>query len=164
MQLTHLPLDNMAAISQAAFSNASSWMKNFVISIQIPLKFVPKDPIDNKSALVQIMAWCRPGNKPLPEPMLTQFADNYMWHWRRWVKGKPNGGSDYIQKDEKGKAITPTAWLSKKAVRWTAYNIRSADQAVNKTTCRNEITQGRLRIMWCDFTEYWYLHLNSKHK
>ena len=36
--------------------------------------FVPKGPIDNKSALVQVMACHRIGDKPLPEPMLTQFT------------------------------------------------------------------------------------------
>ena len=40
----------------------------------------PKGPIDSKSALVQVMAWHRTGNKPLPEPMLAQFTDAYMWH------------------------------------------------------------------------------------
>ena len=41
------------------------------ILIQISVKFVPKGPIDNKSALVQVMAWRRRVDKPLPEPMLT---------------------------------------------------------------------------------------------
>ena len=50
------------------------------ISIRISLKFVPKGPIDNKSALVQVMAWCRTGNKLLPEPMMSQFTDAYMRH------------------------------------------------------------------------------------
>ena len=49
------------------------------ISIQISLKFVPKNPIDNKSALVQVMAWCRTADKPLPEPMLTKFTDAYIY-------------------------------------------------------------------------------------
>ena len=44
----------------------------FCISIQISLKFVLKGPIDNNTALVQIMAWCRKGDKPLSEPI----------HWR----------------------------------------------------------------------------------
>ena len=48
--------------------------------IQISLKFVPMSPIDNKPALVQVMDWCRTGDKPLPEPMLAQFPDEYMWH------------------------------------------------------------------------------------
>ena len=45
------------------------------ISITISLKFVPKGPIDYKSALVQVMAWHRTGKKPLPESMLTKFTD-----------------------------------------------------------------------------------------
>ena len=52
----------------------------FRISIQISLKFVPEGPIDNKSALVQVMAWRWTSDKPLPEPMVTQFTDAYMWH------------------------------------------------------------------------------------
>ena len=48
--------------------------ENDRISIKISLKFVPRSPIDNKPALVQVMAWCRIGNKPLPEPMLVQFT------------------------------------------------------------------------------------------
>ena len=38
--------------------------------IEISLKFVPKRPINNIPALVQIMAWHRPGDKPLSEPMM----------------------------------------------------------------------------------------------
>ena len=51
------------------------------ILIQISLKFVSEGPIDNKAALVQVMAWRQTGNKPLPEPMLAQFTDAYMLHW-----------------------------------------------------------------------------------
>ena len=42
------------------------------------LKFVSKRLIDNRSALVQVMAWHQTGAKPLPEPMLTQFNDAYL--------------------------------------------------------------------------------------
>ena len=31
--------------------------------------------IDDKSAYVQVMAWCRTDNKPLPELMLADFCD-----------------------------------------------------------------------------------------
>ena len=51
--------------------------------LQISLKFVPKGQIDNNPALVYIMAWCRIGDKPLSEPMLTRFADTYMRHYGR---------------------------------------------------------------------------------
>ena len=42
------------------------------IPIQISRKFVPMNPIHNKPALVQVIAWHRTDDKPLPEPMMTQ--------------------------------------------------------------------------------------------
>ena len=54
--------------------------ENNRILFEISLQFVPVSPIDNKPALVQVMAWRRTGDKPLPEPMLTQFTDAYMRH------------------------------------------------------------------------------------
>ena len=54
--LTHLSLDKMAAILA---ENIFKWILLTGygrIPIQISLKFVPKSPIDNKSALVQVMA------------------------------------------------------------------------------------------------------------
>ena len=47
--------------------------ENIRISIKISLKLVPKGPINNNPALVQIMAWRWPGNKPLSEPMMTKL-------------------------------------------------------------------------------------------
>ena len=52
--------------------------KNVWIPIKISLKFVPKGPINNIPALVQIMDWRRPGDKPLSEPMMAGFTDAYM--------------------------------------------------------------------------------------
>ena len=57
--------------------------KNDRIQIQIALKFFPRGPVDSKSALVQVMAWRRKGDKPFPEPMMTQFTEAYMRG--RWV-------------------------------------------------------------------------------
>ena len=54
--------------------------ENVRISIEISLKFVPTGPINTIRALVQIMAWRRLGNKPLSEPMLTQFNDAFLLH------------------------------------------------------------------------------------
>ena len=45
--------------------NKDAW-----ILIKMPLKFVPKGPNNNIPALVQIIAWRRPGAKPLSEPMM----------------------------------------------------------------------------------------------
>ena len=73
--LTHLPLDEMAAILADDIFKSIFLNENDRILIQISQKFVPRDPIDNKPALVQVMAWCRTGIKPLPEAMLTQFTE-----------------------------------------------------------------------------------------
>ena len=44
--------------------------ENVWISIKIWLKFVAEDPINNTSALVQVMAWRCLGDKPLSEPLM----------------------------------------------------------------------------------------------
>ena len=59
--------------------------EKFYIWNRISLKFVPKGPINNVPALFQIMAWYRPGDKQLLEPMLTEFTDAYMRHKGKWV-------------------------------------------------------------------------------
>ena len=47
--------------------------ENIRILIEIPLKFVLNGPINNIPALVQIMAWRRPGAKSLSEPMMVRL-------------------------------------------------------------------------------------------
>ena len=102
-------LYKMAAIPKMAFSNASSQLiyprqigdlfadviftyifmnEKFCISIQISLKFVPKGPINNKSALVQVMAW----HKQVTSRYLNQDWPSSTMHICstrvRWVKWK----------------------------------------------------------------------------
>ena len=50
--------------------------------MEISLEFVPKGPIDNFAASVQVMPLRQTGDKPLPVPLLTQFTDAYMQYWR----------------------------------------------------------------------------------
>ena len=59
--------------------------ENFRILIEISLKFVPKGPINNISALVQIMAWRRPGDKPLSEPMMVCLPTHICVTRPQWV-------------------------------------------------------------------------------
>ena len=54
--------------------------EKFCILIKSSPNFVPKDPFDNNSALVEIMAWRRISDKPLSEPTLTRFSDACMRH------------------------------------------------------------------------------------
>ena len=73
----HFPDD----IFKCIFSNENVW-----IPIKISLKFVPKGPINNIPALVQIMAWRRPGDKPLSEPMMLRLPTHICVTRPQWVK------------------------------------------------------------------------------
>ena len=59
--------------------------ENVCILIKISLKFVPKGPINNIPVLVQIMAWRRPGDKPLSEPMLVSLPTHICVTRPQWV-------------------------------------------------------------------------------
>ena len=74
------PLDEMAAILADDIIKCNFLKENDIIPIKISLKLIPKCAIDNKAVLVQVMARRRTGDKPLPEPMMTQFTDAYIRH------------------------------------------------------------------------------------
>ena len=59
--------------------------KNARISIKISPKFVPKDPINNILALIQIMAWHRPGDRLLSEPMMVSLLTHICVNPPQWV-------------------------------------------------------------------------------
>ena len=59
--------------------------ENIWILLEISLKFVPKGPISNIPALVQIMAWCRPGDKPLSETMMARLQTHICITRPQWV-------------------------------------------------------------------------------
>ena len=48
--------------------------------LQISLRVIPKGPINNNPASVQIMAWCRLGDKPLSESIVIWYSDAQMLH------------------------------------------------------------------------------------
>ena len=73
-------LNKMAGILQKAFSNAPHQWKVW-IPTKIYLQFVPNVPTDERSALVQVMAWHRTDNKPLPEIMLSTITDVTSRHY-----------------------------------------------------------------------------------
>ena len=63
--------------------------ENVLISIKTSLKFVPKGQSNNIPALVWILAWRRPGDKPLSEPMMVRLPTHRPICVTRpqWVKG-----------------------------------------------------------------------------
>ena len=59
--------------------------ENVAILIKISLKFVHKGQINNIPALVLIMAWRRPGDKPLSEPMVVRLPTHICVTRPQWV-------------------------------------------------------------------------------
>ena len=59
--------------------------ENVSIVIKISLKFISKGPINNIPSLVQIMAWHRPGDKPLSEPMMLISSTHKCVTQPQWV-------------------------------------------------------------------------------
>ena len=88
LSLTHLLLDKKAQngrhftddIFLCIFVN-----EKYCILIKISLTFVPRGPIDNIPALVQVMAWRRPGDKPLSEPMMGSLLTHICVTRPQWV-------------------------------------------------------------------------------
>ena len=80
----------MAAILKWIFLNEDVW-----ILIKISLKFVPKGPMNNIPALVQIMAWRRRGDKLLFEPMMVSLLMHICINWPQWVNSLVPGRRNY---------------------------------------------------------------------
>ena len=72
-------------IFKCIFLNENIW-----IAIKNPLKLVPKGPINNIPALVRIMAWRRPGDKPLSEPMMASLLTHICVTRPQWVNTSQN--------------------------------------------------------------------------
>ena len=68
-------------IFKCIFLNENVW-----ISINISLKFVPKVQINNIPTLVQIMAWRRPGDKPLSASMVVSLPTHICVTRPQWVR------------------------------------------------------------------------------
>ena len=61
--LKHWGQNKMDANLRMTFSNAFCWMQMYEFQLRIHwAEFVPKGPINNIPALVQIMAWHCPGD------------------------------------------------------------------------------------------------------
>ena len=69
--------------------------ENVRILVKISLKFVPKGPINNIPALVQIIAWHRSGDKPLSEPMMFSLPTHICVTRPQWVNPVTSRGLFY---------------------------------------------------------------------
>ena len=78
------------------FFNGNVW-----ISTKISLKFVPKGPINNIPALLQIMSWRRQGDKPLSETMMVSLLMHICVtrpHWVNAINAIINHASEWVIK------------------------------------------------------------------
>ena len=73
-------------IFKGIFLNENGW-----IPIKISLKFVSQGPINNIPALVQIIAWRRPGDKPLSGPMMVRWPTHICVTRPQWVNSMAYG-------------------------------------------------------------------------
>ena len=63
--------------------------ENVWISIKISMQFVPKGPIYNIPALVQILAWRRPDDNPFAEAMMVSLPTHIYVTRPQWVNTSP---------------------------------------------------------------------------
>ena len=103
----HFPDD----IFKWIFLNENVW-----ISINISLKFVPRGPINNIPTLVQVMAWRRPGDKPLSEPMMVRLPMHICITRAQWVNKKGN-----LKVQHQWNPLVTYGLLHKRSIMWKMF-------------------------------------------
>ena len=102
--------------------------ENVYISIKISLKFVPKGHINYTPAVVQIMAWCWPGNKLLSEPVMVSLLTHICVTQPQWINSL--WPSDAICRQKSGSTLAQITapshylnqcWLIISEVQWHSY-------------------------------------------
>ena len=97
--------------------------ENIQISFKIPLKYIQ---INNITALVQIMAWHRPGKKPLSEPMVVKLLTHICVYWCIYLSLSLNELTHFLSTDTMwqnrlGSTLAHylnQCWLTIKGVPW----------------------------------------------
>ena len=85
VEVSTMPADGLVTLTQLALDKLTADLADDILKyifinekFRMPLKFIPRCPIDNNQALVKIIVSCWLGDKPLSEPMLAWFTDAYM--------------------------------------------------------------------------------------
>ena len=79
--------------------NILKWVfrnENIWISLRILLNFVSKVSVNSIPAMVQIMAWHRPGDKSLSEPMMVSLLMHICVTRPQWVKVVITGSKEVV--------------------------------------------------------------------
>ena len=121
----------------------SFFIENVRISIKISLEVVPKGPINNIPALVELMAWCRPG-VPLSEPMMISSLTHMCITRPQWVTivvSQITGNSKFCSKacNNRENIKAPHYWhFVKKIHQWcfTWFQVSFQKILILKMACR----------------------------
>ena len=137
-------------IFHCIFSN-----ENVLILINISLKFVPKGQINNIPSLVQIMAWRRPGDKPLSEPMMVSLLTHVCVTRPQWVKSSEESHDEstkyYLSFHHKTNHNKPCASLFKyKVFIWSVNDLSSAAEQMKTDTSK--------LYAWKQWELTWFCH------
>ena len=87
--LTYWDRNKMSAIFQTTFWNAFSWMKMYEFRLRFLWSLFLRVQSTISQPLVQIMAWCRSGDKPLSESMMVSLLAHICVTRAQWVKQNP---------------------------------------------------------------------------
>ena len=150
-------------VFKCIFLNENVW-----ILLKISLKFVPEVPINNIPSLVQIMAWRRPGDKSLSEPMMVSLLTHICVARPQWVNEcmRPC----YRVTCANRMCIVPIVWLLQYQWSNSVGNVLALNH--NKTQQRETHVHTKHDVIqWKHFPRYWLfvrgIHrspVNSPHK
>ena len=120
--------------------------ENVWIPIKISLKFVPKRPINIIPAMFQIMAWRRPGDKPLSEAMLVSLPTHICVTRPQWVKSFMFHLHNRMPQMNMDSSVGTLAWPADLLVHLNpAHKLLSVSQATTNIT-RNVLSMQTLQI------------------
>ena len=104
--------DKMVAILQTTFLNAFSWMKMYEFRLKFHWSLFIRVQL---TALVQIMAWRLPGDKPWSEPMMVRLSTHI--------------------------CVTRPQWVTTRRYRWQKILVWNWHQATDNHRCRQNKTR-----------------------
>ena len=118
--------------------------ENILISIK---NFIPNGPISNIPALVQIMAWCRLGDKPLSEPLMVSLLMHICVIRPPWVKciSLTVCSNNYVHDSHlivfcHGQAMVQLHWYISWLLHWHWGNHNRADSRFCAQPMRDAVT------------------------
>ena len=136
--LTHWGWDKLATIFLTISSYVFSSTKMFEFCLKFSLKFIPTGSINTSPTLAQIMAWSRPGIKPLSEAII---ASHICVSQPQWVKRFIQQMHLHLEKSIIGWKQINKRWMLKTIILCALPTVlRINEQSNINWTCTTEVT------------------------